>query len=191
LGRGLICSVVADDLSALRSRSVDFLVCDMSTNENEKTGEQDGRIAALRESIRRSFPAEPYRGKVTPNDGEWTPELDEDQDLYGALNARRWTEVPTQLLHSQPDAYVLLTDQAFAAFLPAWLMFSLEDMDAENEVRNFLVYAFSNTLRQFRVLNPEQRLTVRSLLEEFAERETSAPIRALATQAVALIDSQG
>jgi hypothetical protein len=163
----------------------------MCADKNEKTGAQepDGRIVALRESILGSFPAEPYTGKVTPNDADLgDPELDEDLDLYETLKGRKWTEVATKLLRDQPSGYGLLTDEAFVAFLPAWLMSSLERMDAENEVRNFLVYAFSNTMRQFRVLNPEQRLTVRSVLAEFAERGTSPFVRTLAVQALALID---
>jgi hypothetical protein len=152
----------------------------------------------LREAIRRSFPAEIYTGKVTPNDGEWLPELteenailDDDMFLYEGLNGRRWTEVPTQLLQTHLDGYVLLTDQAFTAFLPAWLMYSLENMDGENEVRNFLVYAFSYTLRQFRVLDPEQKGIVRSLLAEFAERGTSRFVKKLAVEALALIAKYG
>jgi hypothetical protein len=53
---------------------------------------QDGRISILRESIRRSFSDEPYTGQVTPYDDKLDdPELDEDKDLYDALNGRRWT----------------------------------------------------------------------------------------------------
>ena len=172
----------------------------MSTGQDSESElqEPDGRTAALREAIRRSFPAERYTGKVTPHDGEWLPELTEENAilddhmfLYEALNGRRWTEVPTQLLRNQPDGYVLLTDEAFTAFLPAWLMHSLEGMDAKNEVRDFLVYTFSSTLSQFRVLNPEQQLTVRSLLAEFAERESSPYVKKLAFQALALIDRFG
>jgi hypothetical protein len=129
------------------------------------------KLAALRDSIRRSFPAEPYQGKVTLHDGELDdPELDEDEDLYHALNGRKWTEVEPQLLRDHPDGYELLTDEAFGAFLAAWLMPSLKDMDSENEVRNFVVYSFSDTMRKFRVRRPEQQLTVRSILLEFSER---------------------
>jgi len=99
-----------------------------------------------------------------------------------------WTEVPRNLLFRHPDGYVLLTDQAFVAFLPAWLMCSLEGMDEENEVRNFLAYAFSNTLRQFQILNPEQRVTVRSILAEFVERGTGSSVRNLLTKTIVFID---
>jgi hypothetical protein len=182
----------------------------MDIDDDKKAGAQgkDERISALRESIRRLFPAEPYTGKVTRYDGEWAPEddnkalLDDDQVLYEALNGRRWTEVPTQLLRNQPDGLPLLTDEAYVAFLPAWLMCSLENIHGQNEVRNFVVYNFAPrpemmpdmtefTVDRLRVLNPEQRLAIRSLLAEFAKQEASSNIRNLASQAVALIDGLG
>jgi|ERR1700690_1203309 len=160
----------------------------VENNKTETQGQAE-RIDALRESIRRSFPAESYKGRVTPNDdGLDDPDLDEDRDLYEALNGRKWTEVPTRLLQAESSGYELLTDEAFTAFLPAWLMRSLEDMDAENEVRNFVVYSFSATMRRFSVLNPEQQLTVRSILEQFTERGTCTYVRNLAAEAIALID---
>jgi hypothetical protein len=115
------------------------------------------------------------------------PELDEDKDLYHALNGRKWTEVQPPLLRDHPDGYELLTDQAFGAFLAAWLMRSLEDMDSENEVRNFVVYSFSDTMPKFRVLSPEQQLTVRSILLEFSERGTAAFVKQRAVEGVSLI----
>jgi hypothetical protein len=49
----------------------------MTTTDNSRSApnkeKDDEVIAALRESIRRSFPADPYTGKVTPHDGEYDP----------------------------------------------------------------------------------------------------------------------
>lgn len=168
----------------------------MSTNETEQESvSEDDRTRALRESIRRSFPVEPYKGKVTEHDGEFpdhfdddTAILDEEKELYDALRGKAWTAVPTEIFQHQPSGYGLLTDEAFRAFLPAWLMRSLDHIGEKNEVRDFAVYSFSHTMRQFRVLNPEQQLTVRSLLVEFAERGTSRFVANLAKEAVALID---
>lgn len=150
--------------------------------------ESQSRIVALRELIQRAFPAEVYKGKVMSVDGKWTPELDEEKELFDALHARRWTDLPEQLLTSQPDGYCLLTDGAFAAFFAAWMMVSLENIEAENEVRNFVAYAFHNTLRKFETLNTDQQKVVRSLLEEFAHHERSPYIRRCAAESVALID---
>ena len=53
---------------------------------------------------------------------------------------------------------------------------------------NFLAYAFGNTLRQFQLLNPEQRVTVRSMLAEFIERGTGSFVRNLLTKTIGFID---
>jgi len=183
----------------------------MDINGNHKTRAQgqEGRIATLRESIRRAFPADAYIGTVTRYDHELSSELrenqailDEDQDLFRALKGRRWTEVSKQLLEKMPDGYELLSDEAFAVFLPAWLCRALDDIDGQNEVRNFVVYAFSpkhdmvpdmtdHTLHRLQLLNSEQRRVVRSLLVEFTERGTPPLVRALAAKGVALIDTLG
>ena len=184
---------------------------DMGINGNHKTRAegQEGWIVALRESIRRAFPAVVYTGKVTRYDDELSSELredqailDEDQDLFKALKGRRWTEVPKQLLETLPDGHALLSDEAFVVFLPAWLCRALDDIDGQNEVRNFVVYAFSprhdmvpemtdHTLHRLQLLNPEQRRVVRSLLVAFTERGTPPFVRALAAKAVTIIDSLG
>ena len=167
----------------------------MSTDETERDSvSEDDRIRELRESIRRFFPAQPYKGKVTDHDGEFpdhfdeeTAILDDEKELYEALRGKAWTAVPTEIFQHQPSGYGLLTDEAFTAFLATWLMRSLDNMDAENEVRDFVVYSFQ-TMRRFRVLKPEQQLTVRSLLVEFAERGTDKFVANLAKEAVVLID---
>ncbi len=171
------------------------------SNDDYMIRGQDGRTAELRESIRRAFPSETYLGEITLYDDKLDdPELDDEKYLYEALKGRRWTDIPQQLVDSRPDGYVRFTGEAFAAFLAAWLIRSLENIDGENEVRDFVVYAFSPkhdmvpdttdfVLHQLRALSPEQRDTLRSLLLEFAERDPSAFQRKLASEAVALIDT--
>jgi hypothetical protein len=164
--------------------------------------EQDKRVADLIDSIRRSFPAMRYTGDVTQYDAKLddsdfydikpdpdVPDFWDEKELRDAFKGRCWTDVSPELLYRHPDGYVLLTDQAFVAFLPAWLTCSLEDMDEENEVRNFLAYTFSNTLRQFRLLNLEQRLIVRSILAEFSQRGTGSFVRDLLAKTIVFIDS--
>ena len=60
----------------------------------QREGDWRKRIAALREMVQSAFPARLYEGKITPADGEWTPELDDDEIMYNALKGRRWTEIP-------------------------------------------------------------------------------------------------
>jgi hypothetical protein len=173
----------------------------MDSNESPPVGneERDARIALLRKSICESFPSEPFTGKVTPVDGEWTPELDDEETLYTELLGRRWTDVPIELIRKYPSGLGLLTDQAFCAFLPAWLTVSLDDLDGENEVREFAVYMFGpertgdsmslgRTRRWLRMLNGDQRRTLRSILLEFSVSEPSGFIRAAAAEGLALND---
>jgi hypothetical protein len=152
------------------------------------TQEQDVRLTVLRDSIRSAFPSEPYTGKVTVSDDALTdPDMAAEKELHDALQGRRWTDVPTHLSRRAWDTFVLLTDEAYPAFLAAWLLYSLEDMDGENEVRESLVYSFQ-TMRQFRALDADQRLVVRSLLSEVKERDPSKFVRDHAAEAIALID---
>ena len=113
-------------------------VCNMCADKNEKIG-QDGRLAALRDAIRCAFPYEPYTGKITRHDDTLDDsELEEERYLYEALKGRSWTDIPQQLLDNRPDGYMRLANEAFATFLAAWLMRSLEDIDGENEVATSL-----------------------------------------------------
>jgi hypothetical protein len=171
---------------------------------NDWNGVNDERIAALRDSIQRAFPVVAYTGQITRCDGAWLPELteenaihDDDMFVYEALKDQKWTDVPKALLHTQPDGFVLLTDEALVAYLAAWLMCSLDDIEGENEVREFVVYSFSPAdltpndefkANRIRALNPEQRLVLRSALAEFARSEPSEFIRQNAVNAVEFID---
>jgi len=164
----------------------------MSRGETEVEAQaEDDSIAGLRKAIRSAFPEEPYKGEIAPHDqdGEWPEELDDDETLYKTLQGQKWTEVPEQLLLKQPDGFVLLTDAAFVAFFAAWLTRALDDMSAENQVREFVVYSFCDNLRQFRILDEHQRSALHSVLVEFSQREPNRFVRQKASDAVALIDS--
>jgi len=150
----------------------------------------DESIASLRRAIGNSFPAEPYLGAITPcdQDGEWPEELDDDEDLYKTLPGLKWTAVPEELLQRQPSGFGLLTNTAFVAFFAAWLTRALDDIDGENQVREFVVYSFCDNLRQYRILDVNQRSVLRSVLMEFSKRERNRFVREKASEAVALID---
>lgn len=168
---------------------------------NIKTREPEARTDELRKLIRSAFPAHIYDGVITAYDDKLEdPELDEEKELYERLKGKTWTDVPQRFLDSRPDGYVLLVDKAFVAFIAAWLTRSLDDIDGENKVRDFVVYAFApkrdlvpdttGFIRQRLIaLDGQQRDTLHALLMEFAETEPSAFQRKLASEAVGLIDS--
>lgn len=168
--------------------------------------EEDQQIATLRNAIEQAFPAATYTGPITRHDGAWLPELteenallDDDKFLYEALKDQKWTGLPKVFLQEEePNGYLLLNEQAFAFYLAAWLVCSLEDIDGENTVREYLIYAFSPgpvewnndfKMKLLRALNPEQRAVLRLLMIEFARREASKYIRQHAVAAISFIDS--
>jgi hypothetical protein len=160
--------------------------------------EQELDIRSLRELIRRTFPAKQFDGKITPADGAFTEELDEEKDLYDTLRNIEWPDIPETFIRANPDGFVLLTDAACAAFLPAWLIQAL-DTEKENIVREFLTYAFSpredmapdtsiSIANRFKQLNSAQRSTVLSVLEHIAKYEPSQFIKDHAKYAVTFLD---
>ncbi len=158
---------------------------------NEQTQAPD-RCDALREMVRQAFPTEPYDGKVTRYDpGPWAEELDEEQALYETLKGRCWPDIPADFVRNYPDAFCLLTPEALAVFFPAWLMYSLENMQGENEVRELLIYTFAPPGHSWQHLQPltsQQRSAVRALIAEFADNEANAFVRAHAAKALARVD---
>jgi hypothetical protein len=172
---------------------------DDAETESARVQENREEAAKLKRMIHEAFPANAYHGKVTNVDGEWTADLDDEETLYRELKGRKWTELSPEFASDHPAEMALLTDQAFAAFLPAWLMRSLDNLEGKNSVREFLVYALSpkrdmvpdTTLfieGRLKNLNAMQRDTLKALMAEFAITERSEFIRKLAAQAAALID---
>ncbi len=155
----------------------------------------------LRARIEEVFPAERCHGPITRFDGHHEEEFDEDQLLYQGLLGRTWKEISGQFIREHPGGLVLLTPEAFVAFLPAWLLFALDDMAGENEVRSFVIYVFSpktellpNTSSgirdRFGNLNAEQQKTTRKFLAYCYIQEQSEFLRARAKDAVDFMETQ-
>jgi hypothetical protein len=175
----------------------------MSENFHENDGASE-RLAALRESVPRVFPLVAYHGPVTPYDGDWLAGLTEENAfleeyiwLYEALHGRQWSEVPKDVVCAIPSELSFLTSEAVAAFLPAWILCSLENITGKNEVREHFIYTFSPAgdagltdfqLGRLRALSPDQRSLLRALLVEFAHVEPSEFLRDHAAATVKFID---
>lgn len=159
---------------------------------NDERTLQAQQIARLRETIEEAFPAEKYTGAITRYDpGPWAEELDEEKVLFETLKGKTWNEASPDFLQAYPDAYLLLTPDAYTAFIAAWLRYALERMEGENEVREFLIYTCSPPGHCWQILSPlnrEQRSTVRALMSEFANRERRRLIREKAIKALARMD---
>jgi hypothetical protein len=143
---------------------------------------------------------------VTPaDDDEWAEEIDDDLDLRDNLHARRWDDVATEVIDRQASGLPLLTPEAFAAFLPAWHMRSLERLDRDNLVREFTVYEFCPVeVRPAHIgalldekqhakrplLNREQRKVVLDFLALVSEHERCQFLRASSESALS-VQKQG
>jgi hypothetical protein len=91
-------------------------------------------IEQLRRQIREAFPPVKFHGSVT------TCDCEECLDLRKALAGQRWDEVPTAFLDFTCSP-VLLDAEAFQAFLPAYMLRGLDDLNDQRVVLEFTVYS--------------------------------------------------
>lgn len=143
-----------------------------------------GDIEELRQSIRRAFPAQRFYGPIT--DG---CKCDECAELADSLRDRSWDAIDDGTMEVQFGALPLLSRDAFSAFLPAWLMRSLDALDAdEQKIREWTLYALAlyydsdeddadelldktNRLRwQYERLTPEQVNVIQQVLLQIRDR---------------------
>ena len=153
------------------------------------TPDDQAAIIGLRSRIRAAFPDSTFNGPITGVDGLMNEELDEQRALYAALRDKKWSEVPTAVIDNNPDGVVLLTDEAFAAFLPAWLDRAL----THEKVRELMVYVFSpdvhksteRTGHRIEHLSPPQKEALLAFLTYCVEVESSKFVKERARSAVA------
>jgi hypothetical protein len=93
-------------------------------------------LPELRNQIREAFPAEPFHGLVTLCDCE------ECTHMRNELGAKRWDEISTKFLDFTCSP-TLLTVDAKRAFLPAYLLRALDDLNVRAVVVEFTVYSIS------------------------------------------------
>jgi len=146
----------------------------------------DGELVEAK--IRAAFADSTFAGPITAVDEMTNEELDEEQALYGALRGRSWSEISASLIARYPDGIALLTDEAFIAFLPAWLTRALKD----DEVLEAMVYMFSPHARtsemlnrRLRLLSAEQREALEAFLAHCVDVESSKFVKDHARRAVA------
>jgi hypothetical protein len=92
----------------------------------------------LRTQMRAAFPDVAYAGAITPADGKTGQDYDEHEALYNALHDKPWSQIPAAFIRGNAHGLVLLTAEAFVAYLPAWLNEGL----VSPEVAEVMVYTF-------------------------------------------------
>jgi hypothetical protein len=89
----------------------------------------------LRNRLLSAFPPQPFHGLVSTHD-----ECDEGITLRRELPSKRWDEISAQFVDDNSLSLPLLEPNALVAFLPAWLLRSMESIDRDSLVLEFTVY---------------------------------------------------
>jgi len=158
------------------------------------------QLEPLHEMVFASFPPVTYYGTVVAggDEGPWPGDETDDEDLFRMLKQRRWTDIPADFINRHLGAFVLLTAQAFATFIPAWLVFSIDNNFKGAE---FVAYTFAPTdldgpthirplsVEMFRVLTPLQRRTLHLFLQAAAAHFSATPLGNHALAASDTVDS--
>ena len=87
------------------------------------------QIAEYRRKLIEAFPPLPFDGLVSKHD-----ECDDGIHLRRALAGRRWDELSAEVLFHGSIGLVLLEPSALTAFLPAWLLRSMETCDQSDPI---------------------------------------------------------
>jgi hypothetical protein len=82
-----------------------------------------------------AFPPQPFHGLVSTHD-----ECDDGIALRRELSGKRWDELSPEVVFHGSIALPLLEPDALIAFLPAWLLRSVEIFHRENMVLEFTLY---------------------------------------------------
>jgi hypothetical protein len=85
-----------------------------------------------------AFPPRPFYGRVSIHD-----ECDDGIALLKELPGKRWNEIPPAFLEFNSGSLPLLEARALVAFLPAWLLRSMETMGDECVLAEFTMYFLS------------------------------------------------
>lgn len=88
-----------------------------------------------RRKLIRAFPPQPFHGLVSSHD-----ECDEGIALRKKLPGRRWDEIPVDFVDFNSGSLPLLEPAALIAFLPAWLLRSMETLWDESVLSEFTMY---------------------------------------------------
>jgi hypothetical protein len=155
------------------------------------------QLHKLSENILRSFPPQDLNIAILAggDKGPWTLDQLHEEDLLHNLKGRRWTQIPPEVIARHLGDFVLLTAEAFATYIPAWLLFALYN---HNQGGEFVAHTFapeesngSNLIRpiavdMFRALRRTQRLVLRDFLIYLAEYHESDLV---ADRAAAAVDA--
>ena len=79
----------------------------------------------LEASLHAAFPERPVSGVIAPHD------CDECNALRKQLEGSTWSSLPSAFISANEGALPLLSQEAYVAFLPAWLRQAVQEPDGE------------------------------------------------------------
>jgi hypothetical protein len=92
-------------------------------------------IEGFRDRLTRAFPPQPFYGLVSSHD-----ECDEGIALRQELPGKRWDEIQADFIDFNSGSLPLLEPDALRAFLPAWLLRSMETLGDQSVLAEFTMY---------------------------------------------------
>jgi len=143
--------------------------------------------------IRSAFPDLICSGPITPADGKTGEDYDEHEILFEGLRGRAWSRIPASFIRENAGALVLLTEEAFVVYLPAWLIAGVTD----HTVGEILAYTFcpapdgDQRFMDSRIkrMNVVQREALAVFLAYCVETNSSKVIKDRAEEALAYVSS--
>lgn len=91
-------------------------------------------VSDFRQKLIRAFPPEPFYGRISAY------ECDEGLALTKELPGKRWDEIPATFVDFNSGSLPLLEPRALVAFLPAWLIRSMETIGNKSVLAEFTMY---------------------------------------------------
>src|SRR4051812_35742773 len=89
----------------------------------------------FRQRLAVAFPPQPFHGAVSNHD-----ECEDGIALRQELPGKRWDEVPAAFIDFNSGSLPLLEPNAMVAFLPAWLLRSMETVGDNSVLAEFTMY---------------------------------------------------
>ena len=89
----------------------------------------------FRQRLIAAFPLQPFYGPVSDH-----AECDDGIALSKALPGKCWDEVPSEFIDFNSGSLPLLLPRAVVAFLPAYLLRSMETLDRKSVLAEFTMY---------------------------------------------------
>jgi hypothetical protein len=134
----------------------------------------------FKQKLLSAFPPIPFQGLISTHD-----ECDEGIELRKELPGKTWDEIPSAFIDFNSGSLPLLEPDAIVAFLPAWLLRSMETGGHESVLAEFTMYFlcpgsedegwdYEQIGKRVVLFNSAQRAAIRDFLQAIKNNEIIA-----------------